>query len=329
MKEKTYKQLNENDREEIFRWLKKGFSKRAIAAMLGYNASTISREIKRNLHKKLDYYLPDTAQRKANKRKENGRKQCYLLKDKRLRKYVVGKLMIGWTPELISGRLHLDKGIMLSHETIYQFIYSKEGRKNNYRQYLPRAHRIRKKKNGRKNRKGKIPDRIDISCRPKAVEARNVFGHWEGDSVLYRGHTQCLATQIERKTRYVTIGRPKDRSANERNRILAKIFGKLPPQAVKTMTFDNGLEFAAHAKLSKRVGVKVYFSTPYSSWQRGANERANSILHRYLPRHVNLKKIPYQSIRKFQNEINNRPMKCLQYRTPKEMMKKELARIRL
>lgn len=329
MKIQQYKQLTENDREQLFELRAQGKSLRAIAVQMGRHVSTISRELSRNKHKRFGYYVPDTANRKNEKRRHNARKQRYLEKSSRLREYVLDKLKDGWTPQLISGRMLIDLGITVNHETIYQFIYSKEGRKNNWRQYLPRAHRIRHKKKGRKHQKGKIPNRIDISKRPLVVDKRSEFGHWEGDSVLYRGHRQALATQVERKSRYLLLGKPRNRTAKERNRIFRILLGPLPNKARKTMTVDNGLEFAGHERITRKIGLRMFFATPYSSWQRGTNEWVNGILRRYLPRGVDVSKMQLKTIRRIQEAINSRPMKRLNFLTPKEVYDGEMKRLSL
>jgi IS30 family transposase len=329
MKIQRYKQLTDEDREKLFELLGDGKTLREVASIMGRHVSTISRELKRNRHQRFGFYMPDTAIRKTAKRKLNGRKRKYFEKSPHLRDYVLEKLMAGWTPQLISGRLRIEQGVAINHETIYQFIYSKEGRQNNWRQYLPRAHRIRRKKKGRKPQKGKIPNRIDIGKRPRKIEKRRVFGHWEGDSVLYHGHNQALATQVERKTRYVLLGKPKNRSARERNRVLRSIFRGLPSQARQTMTVDNGLEFAGHERISRRLGLRIYFAKPYSSWQRGTNEWVNGLLRRYLPRDTEVGRLQFRTILRVQEAMNNRPMKCLDFQTPKEVFQKELNRLSL
>jgi len=329
MKIQLYKQLTDKDREKLFELMGKGESLRKIAAFMGRHVSTISRELKRNSHQRFGFYLPDTADRKNAKRKLNGRKRKYLEKSPRLRDYVLEKLMLGWTPQLISGRMRLELGVSVNHETIYQFIYSKEGRRENWRQYLPRAHRVRRKKNGRKPQKGKIPNRIDIGKRPRRVEKRRNFGHWEGDSVLYKGRRQALATQVERKSRYLLLGKPKDRTAKERNRIFRHLFTHLPSQAKQTMTVDNGLEFAGHERIRRKTGLRIYFAKPYSSWQRGTNEWMNGLLRRYLPHDIEVRRLQFRTILRVQEAINTRPMKCLGYQTPKEVYLRELNRLSL
>lgn len=213
---RRFKQPTHQNRDRIYQLYQDGKTQSEIAKELGRNKGTISRELRRNWHQIFDEYLPDTAQRKADKRKFLGRKQHYLERFYDLRAYVLARIKAGWTPDLIAGELRRQNERFLTKESIYQFIYSLEGWKLNLRQYLPRAYRIRHKRNGRKHRKGVIPGRVDITRRPKLVEARRQFGHWEGDSVSYKGHSQRLATQVERKSRFLVVLRPKTNQARER-----------------------------------------------------------------------------------------------------------------
>jgi len=323
-KTRRYKQFTTREREKLFEYHRRGLPQRQIALKLKRHVSSISRELSRNRHKKLDCYLPDTADRKARGRKADGRKKKYLKKCPRLETYILEKLKTGWTPELIAGRMRRDVGLYVNHETIYQYIYSLKGRRQNLRQYLPRSHRIRRKKHGRTHHLGRIPNRIDISERPKAVEKREEFGHWEGDSLIYRGHTQALATHTERKTRFLLLGRPADRTAPARRVAMTELFADLPDEARRSITLDNGLEFSEHESFSEATGMSVYFATPYASWQRGTNEHINEIVRRYLPRDTDIRRIRWKTILRVQDMINDRPMKCLGFDTPREALVREM-----
>jgi len=324
---RRFKQLTPQERNRIYQLLQEGKTQAEIAKALGRTKATVSRELKRNWHQLFDEYLPDTAQRKANKRKALGRKQYYLDRFPRLKSYVLEKLRAGWAPDLMAGKLRHRGSVYLTKESIYQFIYSVEGRKLNLRHYLPRANRIRHKRNGRKHRKGVIPDRVDIARRPKRVEARRQFGHWEGDSVSYQGHSQRLATQVERKSRLLIVLRPRTNQARERASLINRRFSSLPAGARRTMTFDNGLEFADHQRVTATIGTKVYFAKPYSSWQRGSNEHVNGILRRYLPRTTDLDQLTDKKLYTIVNRINNRPRKILNYRTPREVFNQGISRL--
>ncbi len=308
-------------------WLRQGKTQKQITNLIGRDKSTISRELRRNEHKKFEVYLPDTAERKAFKRKERGRKKRYLDKEPALREYVLAQLKLGWSPEQIEGRIRSDLKKYLNYESIYQYIYSLEGRKENLRQYLRRAHRIRRRKHGRKHQQGKIPNRIDISLRPKIVEKRRQFGHWEGDSLIFRRHAQCLATQTERKTRLIIALRPQNKTAQERTQIINQWFSRFPKEARMTMTFDNGLEFADHQSIAETLGTKIYFAKPYASWQRGTNENSNGLIRWYLPKNTDLDSLTDDELDAIIELINNRPRKCLNFQTANEVFRDEMNKI--
>jgi transposase, IS30 family len=328
MHKRTYAQLGQEERDTIYRLKKKGMTNSSIAQELGRDRSTIGREIKRNQHLKLRQYLPDTAERKAGKRKAMGRKVRYVAKQPALKKKIIRLLKRGWSPDLIAGRLQKKHESYLNQESVYQFIYSIEGRKQNLRQYLRRAHRIRRKKNGRKHRNtSKIPNRIDISKRPKPVEKRLQFGHWEGDNVVYNRHRRALSTTVERKTRKVMIFRPRDLTARAKALSTIRRYRTLPPKARRTMTYDNGLEAATHETITAALGMKFYFAKTYSSWQRGTNENRNGLVRFYLPHDIDLDSVSHARIKRVENLINDRPMKCLGYRTPNEVYEHEMNKL--
>jgi len=325
---KTYKQLGQKEREKIYQMKQRGMTQSAIAQKLGRDKSTIGRELRRNQHLKLRQYLPDTAERKANRRKAEGRKLRYVARQPALKMKIIRLLKLGWSPDLIAGRLQKEHEPYLNHESIYQFIYSLEGRKQNLRRYLRRAHRIRRKKNGRKHRKDiRIPNRVDITKRPKTVDKRLQFGHWEGDNVVYNRHRRALSTTAERKTRKVMIFRPRDLTAQAKAQATIRRYRTLPPAARRTMTYDNGLEAAAHETVTAATEMKFYFAKTYSSWQRGTNENRNGLVRFYLPRTIDLDTVSDARIRRVENLINNRPMRCLGYRTPNEAYASEMNKL--
>jgi len=324
----NYKQLGQKERDQIFLFKNQGLTNAEIANRLGRDKSTIGRELRRNQHLRFKQYLPDTAQRKADKRKVSNRKQRYLDKKPRLKRAVIRRLKQGWSPDLIAGRLKELENEHLNQESIYQFIYSLEGRKANLRRYLRRAHRIRRHKKGRKHRANtKIPNRTDIDKRPKFIEKRIQFGHWEGDSVVYERHRSALSTSVERKTRKIIISRPRNLTAEEKSRILIKRFRPLPGEARRTMTYDNGKEAAAHEAVTGAIGMKFFFTKTYSSWQRGTNENRNGLVRYYIPRDTKLSDLNARQIKRVENLINNRPVKLLGYKTPNEAFEIEMSKL--
>ncbi|MBI5729496.1 MAG: IS30 family transposase [Candidatus Magasanikbacteria bacterium] len=163
-----------------------------------------------------------------------------------------------------------------------------------------------------------LPNRVDITKRPKLVEKRRQFGHWEGDNVVYNRHRRALSTTVERKTRKVMIFRPRNQTAKAKASETIRRYRDLPPEAKRTMTYDNGLEAAAHETVTAAIGMKFYFAKTYSSWQRGTNENRNGLVRFYLPKDTDLDQVTAAQIRRVEEKINNRPMKCLNYQTPNE-----------
>jgi transposase, IS30 family len=317
----THTKLHALEREKISIWLAQNVSKREIARRLGRSPGTICNEIQRNSYK--GHYIAIHAQAKTDIRVKNSRKR-HPLKNKSVFKYVLRKLRCGWSPEQIAGRLKLMKPNNpywhIHHETIYRYIYAPENKEKNLFEYLPRKQKRRNRKGGRKAHRTRIPDRVSIHDRPSEVEAREVFGHWEGDSIEGRGHRGGIHTQVERKTRFMLAAFIKDLTATETANKASQMFGNLPAQAKKSTTLDNGKEFTSH----KQFGLPTYFADSYSSWQRGTNENSNGLIRRYLPKKTDFSNYQQWELDDMLAEINNRPRKCLGFRTPQEAFEEEL-----
>jgi len=321
---KNHIKLTAIEREKISIWINLGISKREIARRLGRSDSTIRDELKRNRFG--EYYIGVNAHAKAVKRKSRASKR-HPLKNKSVFKFVLKKLRWGWSPEQIAGRLKLkhpnNSFWHIHHETIYRYIYDSANKNRELFEYLPRKQKKRQKKHGRKSHRSRIPDRVSIHDRPKSVEKRKEFGHWEGDSVEGKGHNGGIHTEVERKTRFMLAGFIKDLTSIETANIASQMFSTLPKQAKKSTTLDNGKEFAKH----KQFNIPTYFADPYSSWQRGTNENSNGLIRRYLPKKTDFTKYEQWELDDIIEEINNRPRKCLGYYTPKELFEKELKSI--
>ena len=169
----------------------------------------------------------------------------------------------------------------------------------------------------------RIPDRVSIHDRPNEVESRDIFGHWEGDSIVGKNHKGGMHTEIERKTRFTMAIFLKTLEAQETAQVTSQMYRDLPFEAKKSTTFDNGKEFTKH----KKIGIQTYFADPYSSWQRGTNENTNGLIRRYLPKKTDFSKVTQRELDDIIWEINNRPRKCLGFYTPQEMFEKELLTI--
>jgi len=318
---KKHSKLSAFEREKIVIFLSQGFSKRAIARLLNRSDSTIRDEIKRNHFK--GCYIAVRAQSFTQKRIVSSRKR-HPLKNKSVYKYVMKKLRWGWSPEQICGRLklkHPDNEFWhIHHETIYRYIYAKENKKKILWEYLPRKQKKRRRKYGRKVDKVRIPDRVSIHMRPSEVENRDVFGHWEGDSIVGKNHIGGIHTEVERKTRFLQAIFLDNLTANETVLAQRQMFANLPAKAKKSTTVDNGKEFTNH----KQFELSVLFCDTYASWQKATNENTNGLIRRYLPKKTDFRKYNQTDLDEIVFEINNRPRKCLGYYTPREAFEKEL-----
>jgi IS30 family transposase len=318
---KSYKQLTQSEREYIASLLSEGCSLGNIAKAIGRNKSTISRELARNSPPERRRYTPCRAHARACERKTEANTH-ERLKNDFIRQYVKDGLEKGWSPEQISGRIQIDHpGTFINHEAIYQYIYHpRNPNRLEMINLLRRAHKKRKNKGiGRKERKTKIPNRIPIDARPKSVENRRRYGHWEGDSLISRKSKAALNTLTERKSRLVLISKLPRKGAAETNTAIIKRLKTLPAHGRQTLTLDNGTENAKHEQLSATLGIKCYFAHPYASWERGTNENINGLIRWYLPKGTNFSKITPEHIALIEYLLNSRPRKCLGYKTPLEV----------
>ena len=320
---KRYRQLSIEERCEIARLCHSGTSVRQIASALDRSPSTIAREMKRNISKQSGY-LPAYADQQSRARRWTGSK---LDRDSVLRKKVLSRLAWGWSPEQVSGRLASDEGKpVISHETIYRFVYSQIARTKDYswRRYLPRG----KSKRGWRGRKGGSPasfiaHRRPLSERTKQAENRQTPGHWEADLMLFSKYGQAVLTLHERRSRLLIAVRPPGKFAAPIAKAIRDILAPLPPQWRQTVTFDNGTEFAHHYRLHD-LGIETFFCDTYSPWQKGGVENAIGRMRRTLPRKTDLVKLPEEQFVKLIQAYNNTPRKCLDYRTPAELFWDEL-----
>lgn len=324
---KQYKHLSQSEREHIANLLSEGTTLGDIALALGRNKSTISRELARNSPPERRRYTPCRAHARACERKTAANTH-ERLKNDFIRQYVKDGLEKGWSPQQISGRIRMDHpGYSINHEAIYQYIYHPQNPHHlEMITLLRRAHKKRKNKSiGRKVRKTKIPNRIPIDARPKSVENRNRYGHWEGDSLISRKSKAALNTLIERKSRLVLITKLPRKGAAETNKAVITRLKKLPARGRQTLTLDNGSENAKHKQLSARLGIKCYFAHPYASWERGTNENINGLIRWYLPKGTDFRNIAPEQIARIEFLLNSRPRKCLGYKTPLEVAASSVA----
>lgn len=325
-----YRKLTKSERVLIAEWKNKGLSNKNIAGLLGRSVSTIGREIERNKFKGF-VYEPLHAEGLAEKRKLLAWGAKHPLKNEKIYSYVIDKLRIGWSPEVISGRLckveHKDDPSWhICSETIYAFIYSNHPKAKELKlwEYLRRKQKRRRQKGGRKAQRIRIPDRVSIHDRPKIVEKRKEIGHWEGDSVVGKNHNSGLHTEYERVTSLTRFERILRINADETIKAQLKIFGVLPEYLRKSDTLDNGSEMVKHKTLTDKLKMATYFADPYSSWQRGGNENCNLWIRYYFPKGTDFNLVSDQELKDVELELNNRPRKRLEYMKPIEVFNKHL-----
>jgi transposase, IS30 family len=312
-----YEQLSLDERCEIARLQAEGRSMRQIAAAVDRPPSTVSRELKRNSGHHVGY-KPGYAQEQAKARRWAGSR---LDREPDLRGAVLERLARGWSPEQVAGRLAHEAGHrVISHESIYRFIYAQIARTKDYgwRRYLARA----KSKRGFRGRKGGsaasfIEGRVSLSERPRAAADRKTPGHWEADLMLFAKYGQAVLTIHERHSRILLATRPTNKAAKPIAEHLLALFSALPPQLRRTITFDNGTEFARHRALH-RLAIKTFFCDPYAPWQKGGIENAIGRLRRFIPRKTDLATLSDNRFHALISAYNNTPRKCLDFHTPAE-----------
>lgn len=325
---RIYKQLTLVEREQLYGMQKEGKSLRTIAKWLKRSHSSLSRELRRNIKYGNEYfrneYLPSKAQGLAEKR---AKKQRYKapLKNVKIFLYVRTHLREdGWSPEVIAGRLRLDHPEhSICHETIYQYIYAKrtKSRGMDLEQYLTLRRKKRMKQNGRSVRRhSKIPEAVSIDLRPKIVQKRKQLGHWETDNVIGKQTDKtALSVTVERKTRFTIITKLQDRTAATKT---GALITRLQEYVTRTLTTDNGSENTNHKQIALTLDLAMYFCHPYHSWEKGTVENTNGRIRRYIPKSVSIDPLTDEYIGALEEKLNTTPRKCLQYKTPYEMMHK-------
>ncbi|HEV2340011.1 MAG TPA: IS30 family transposase [Patescibacteria group bacterium] len=324
---KTHKKLTSTERTLLAAWKEEGLSNKECGRRLGRDVSTIGRELKRNGFKNkaegIYIYEPLNADAHAKFRQQKAYRAKQPLKNRKVFSYVMEKLMEGWSPEQIEGRLKYehpkDLSWHISYETIYQYIYAKENKEKKLFEYLRRKQKRRRKKQGRKSQRVRIPDRVSIHARPKRIERRRQFGHWEGDSIVGKGHISGLHTEYERVSSFIRFERLLRITTDEAMSAAKRIFGELPAHARLSTTLDNGKEHTNHSELKTELQMQIYFADPYSSWQRGGNENANLWIRYYFPKKTNFGSITNGELKDVEWELNNRPRKRLKFKTPQEV----------
>ncbi|WP_445355685.1 IS30 family transposase [Microbulbifer sp. EKSA008] len=310
----SYYQLSENERYQIYSLKKAGHSQRAIAKLLERHPATISRELRRNTG--LRGYRPG----QAHKLSELRRRQAY--KAQKVTDGVWQQIVIltrkELSPQQTASYLKRHTGVSLHHETIYQLIYLDQANGGDLYKHLRIASKPYRKRYGKYDRRGKIKNRVSIDERPAVVDRMYRIGDWEGDTVIGKGRGGALLTMVERKTLFTVIVR----LTGKRSGLLAEAAVSHMvsfKDKIKTITFDNGLEFAGHETIAEGLEANIYFAHPYSSWERGINENTNGLIRQYFPKDIDFNKVTDEQVQFVMDRLNSRPRASRGGRSPNEL----------
>lgn len=311
-----YKHLSREERYQIYslRLAKQTISE--IARLLGRHRSTISRELGRG--RGLRGYRAEQACSKASERAKKSRNARRV--DAKVWADVSFYLGLQWSPEQIASKLEV------SHESVYLHVYANKAAGGQLHKNLRSQKPRRKRHLSGRDRRGQIPNRRPISERPEHIEQRRQVGHWEGDTVIGAAHKQAIVTLVERKSGFAVLAKVSNKTTDLVRRAIEI---KLKPlcSRVKTLTVDNGKEFADHQAVDQALGIQTFFADPYCSWQRGSNENFNGLLRQYIPKKRRMETVTDEELAMIQNRLNHRPRKRLGFKTPHEVFHASLNRV--
>jgi len=307
---KKYKQLTSEQRYAIYLGLQNGTSKSEIAKQIKVNISTVYRELSRNKNKTGGYSWR-LAQEMAQERKERlpgNRSTSEWIKQK-----IIRLIRKDWSPKQISGYLAKYDQISISHETIYQWIRQDKKSGGNLYKHCRNKLKYGKRPEGSATN---IPNRKSIRQRPKEADGSR-FGDFEMDTIIGNGQKEIILTMTERNTNFIMMRKlPMGKDSKQ---VCKEVIAMLLPykDKLKTITTDNGSEFAAHELITKKLKVPVYFTDPYSSWQKGAVENANKLIRQYIPKGATFKDYSDEKVKEIQHKLNRRPREKLDFSNPK------------
>lgn len=318
----SYTHLTEHERYVIYHLTLCKLSDREIGRRLGRCHTTIAREVKRNGPNHRGVYWNVAAHQTAMERRRKPR-HARRRSNQRLVAYVESGLRARWSPETIVGRMRVDhptrEKMRISAECIYAWIYRDARSGGDLYRCLRRKRRFRRKQRRYGSGRRFIAGRISIAERPAVVEKRKRFGDWEGDTVEGGKQSGFIVTHVERKSRYLIAAKLPDKRSQPLAERTVRAFADIPQSLKKTLTFDNGSEFAAFRLIEEQAGFKVYFANPYAAWERGTNENTNGLLRDYFAKGSDFSQITDTKLAEVVARLNNRPRKCLGYRTPHEV----------
>lgn len=301
----NYTHLTREERYQIYALKQEGHKPSEIASVLKRDRSTISRELARN--RGLRGYRPKQAQRFADERRAINARSI----DDATWQFAQERLREQWSPEQISHHANI------SHETVYQRVYA-DKRAGGLLWKQLRCQKQRRKRYGKTDRRGLIPNRRSIEQRPAIVETRNRIGDWEADTIIGKNHRQAIVTLVDRKTGFTLMRKVERKTAEAVGEAMTDLL-KPYRRKVLTITADNGREFAGHQAIAQQLQADFYFAHPYASWERGTNENTNGLIRQYFPKDRDFTTITPQEISTAMHRLNNRPRKRLGFMTPNQV----------
>lgn len=311
-----YTHLSIEQRYKIDVLRQQGLDNSKIAEVIGVHPTTVGREIKRNGRN--GRYGAQTANRRSEDRRHraSSRRRSFTAEMRQRIDQMLRNEQ--WSPEQIRDRLRAEGHASISHEWIYLYIWEDQRNGGDLHTHLRQAKKKRRKRYGSKHRRGPIANRVSIDERPAIVETRSRIGDWELDTIIGAEQQGALVTIVERKSRYVLMRRVTSTKAEE---VTATIIAMMREHRskLKTMTADNGHEFAQHEKITKALGAPFYFAHPYHSWERGTNENTNGLIRQYFPKNTNFLHVSAAEVAAVEKKINNRPRAVLESKTAHEV----------
>jgi IS30 family transposase len=321
-------QFTRDSRIELAVLLNARKNKTECAKILGMHRTSVSNEVRMNKDED-GIYRGLHAHKRAMERRKKAKHKYRKLNDEKLRKYIVRKIKLRWSPEQIAGRLKkIYGGTVICHETIYNFIY--EERKDLIKYLRHQKDKYRRKRGTYEKNAFNTGLKIrKIEERPNEVNDRSRIGDWENDTVLGKEKIKRILTSVERKSGYGMASKVEETTAELIHKKEVELFKKIPKSKRHTMTRDNGVEFGDYDRdLEKKTKMKVYRATPYHSWERGSNENWNGLLRQYFPKGMYFANITQVEIDRAVRALNNRPRKRHGYLTPREIFNSVAIQVR-